>query len=297
MWRRPAIITDAVSDEDEDLRGAIDIFASSASELPVLIEIWPTGSIPPLNVPLPGLPYSKVRYPDLLDQETQAPDDLNVPTIRILAGERQYPMWEGEAEFWPAAGPLSRPKAQYYWDCMFRRYQGRIIVAVFVYRVVDPESEGAYTVDTDGMQFPNQPYHVDLTSISTGSWPGPEDEEGVILANTQNDNPEEADYQWQYPGQWLVDQNGIIHRVERGRRRSNDQEVRLSARPAGVPVFSSLTNPNQAGVNANWWDKGNVTLPNVQNNGYGIVTDIWYMPTKDSKERSIIPVYATVEDL
>jgi hypothetical protein len=180
---------------------------------------------------------------------------------------------------------------------MFRKYQGRILVAIFVYRVINPTSESAYTVDTSGIFFPSQPYSADLTALSSGSWPDADDTDGVELANTQTDDPTAPEYQWQFPGQWLVDQNGIIHRVQRGRRRDNDAEVRLAAVPAGVPIFSSIGNPHLPGVNANWWDKVNVPLPDVQNSGYGVVTDIWYIPTKDSKGRTIVPVYATVEDL
>lgn len=286
MWRRPAIIKDDVT--EEGLRGAIDIFGlSSVSPFP-LAEQWPTASDYPYEFLPPGMPYSRTRYPDFVTNGVVT--GLNPPIVRILAGERQYPMWEG-------SDAAERPKAQYYWDCMFRKYQGRILVAIFVYRVIDPTSDSAYTVDTSGIFFPSQPYNVDLTALSTGSWPDAEDTDGVELANTQTDEPTAPDYQWQFPGQWLVDQNGIIHRVLRGRRRGNDAEVRLAAVPAGVPIFNSIGNPHLPGVNANWWDKQNVTLPDAQFRGYGVVTDIWYIPTKDSKGRTIVPVYATVEDL
>jgi len=47
----------------------------------------------------------------------------------------------------------------------------------------------------------------------------------------------------------------------------------------------------------NWWDK---TLPQAPYGGfiqYGVVTDIWFMPTKDGQGRKIIPVFATVQEL
>jgi len=287
MWRRPAIIKDNVT--EEGLRGAIDIFGRSSVAPFPLAEQWPGDSDPSYFTP-PGMPYSKSRYPDFVFQGNAS--GLNPPVVRILAGERQYPMWEG-------SDPAERPKAQYYWDCMFRKYQGRILVAIFVYRVIDSTSESAYTIDTDDISVPSQPFWADLTlpSNPSGSWPDAEDLDGVELADTQADDPRAPEYQWQYPGQWLVDQNGIIHRVQRGRRRSNDDEVRLAASPAGVPIFSSLVNPHKPLLGqANWWDK-NVSLPDAQFRGYGVVTDIWYIPTSDSKGRTIVPVYATVEDL
>lgn len=289
MWRRPALIRDNVT--EVGLRGAIDIFGS-ADFTNVMAERWPTGIEPPFGFTPPGMPYSKARYPDYEDPDDNdaTADALSPPVIRILAGERQYPMWEGN-------DPNERPKAQYYWDCMFRRYQGRILVAIFVYRVIDPANDGAYTIDTNGIFFPSQPFTADLTSLSTGSWPDADDTDGVELDGSQGDDPSAPEYQWQLPGQWLVDQNGIVHKVQRGRRRDNDSAVRLASTPAGVPIFSSIGNSDDAGVNANWWDKDNVSFSDAQVQGYGVVTDIWYIPTEDSKGRTIVPVYATVEDL
>ena len=290
MWRRPALIKDNVP--EVGLRGAIDIFGHP-NFTTTLAERWPTGTNPPYGFAPPGMPYSKARYPDYESPNDNdgIADALAPPVIRILAGERQYPMWEG-------SDPNERPKAQYYWDCMFRKYQGRILVAIFVYRVIDPTDDGPYTIDTDGIFFPNLPYHADLTALSTGAWPDDADVDGVQLDNSDSDDPASPEYQWQSPGQWLVDQNGIIHRVQRGRRRSIDDEVRLAAIPANVPVFRSIDNSQNPGVNANWWDKTNdPSGDNASSMGHGTVTDIWYIPTEDTKDRTIVPVYATVEDL
>ena len=299
MWRRPAMVTTNFGDDDqiEDvrLRGAIDLFALRTSDpggigtSDVLVEYWTD------QTGVPGLPYNREKYPDEPrrddEGEIQIPVvyDIAPPIKRILAGERQYPMWYG--------AEADRPEAQYYWDCMFRRYEGRILVAVFVYRVVDPSQAGKFTVDTSGLASPDWPRRVNLLSeSSTGSWHGAQG--GDVLGGSEEDDPTDTLSEWQYPGQWIVDQNGNVHTVQRGRRRANDETpVRLTATPSELPVFEALQGSGNPGVNVNWWDK---TLPQAPYGGfiqYGVVTDIWFMPTKDAQGRKIIPVFATVQEL
>ena len=293
MWRRPAMLTTSFGDdetvEDVRLRGAIDLFALRTSDpggigtSDVLVEEWTD------QMGVPGLPYNREKYQDNLDPDDGSFESLNPPIKRILAGERQYPMWYG--------AEADRPEAQYYWDCMFRRYEGRMLVAVFVYRVVDPSQTGKFTVDTSGLAAPDWPRRVNLqTGSSTNSWHGAQG--GDVLAGSELDNPTNAASEWQYPGQWIVDQNGNVHTVQRGRRRaSDDTPVRLTAVPAELPVFEALQGSGDPGVNVNWWDK---TLPQAPYGGfiqYGVVTDIWFMPTKDGQGRKIIPVFATVQEL
>ena len=292
MWRRPTIIKDDFGEDDDPIavsqRGAIDFFAINDSggfgqgDPGKLVELWSDTS------GLPGLPYSKERYPDEYDSAGNY-IGLNPPVKRIFAGERQYPMWYGPAE--------ERPEAQYYWDCMFRRYDGRILVAVFVYRVIDPSQAGSYAIDTSGLTAPDLPRRVNLSSASsTGSWSAFQG--GEILVGSELDDPMLAANQWQYPGQWIVDQNGNVHNVQLGRRRASDDEpVRLTARPAELPVFESIESSGNPGVNVNWWDQ---TVTQTYPIGFiagGVVTDIWFIPTSDSKGRLLIPVYATVQEL
>jgi len=281
MWRRPAIVPLDYGDSADPLaiavRGAIDIFATPETEVIAgqgipIIEYWSnlnnSGFIPP------GIPYNKDRYPDIINELGQAVS-LYPPIVRVFAGERQYPMWTGD--------PAERPNAKYYWDCMFRRYEGRILVAIFVYRVTDPSQIGAFLIDTRGLTAPDFPRRVNLaTETSTGSWDALIGSE--LLTGSENDNPTDKANQWQYPGQWIVDQNGNMRNVQRGRRRQNDAPVRLSARPAELP-----------GIYVNWWETGM-----GQPSGFitdGVVTDIWFIPTNDSFGRRIIPIYATVQEL
>jgi type II secretory pathway pseudopilin PulG len=290
MWRRPGIFRDDV--DDLQMRGAIDIFATPTGD--TLTEYW-TNYVTAYDdsaVLMPGIPYNRLRYPAI--DTTVPPDGINdlagTPRKVIFASERQYPMWSGAAD--------ERPKAQYYWDCMFRRYQGRVLVAIFVYRVVEPEGYSAYTVDTNGMTSPGLPARVNLQTQSlTGSWPNVDDYSINIslqeLAETENDDPTDWNNQWQFPGQWIVDQNGSVHHVKRGRRRSSDSNVVLTSKP--LEVFAEAT-PGGKVKGVNWWDD-NYSISDVQNFGYGVVTDIWFVPTSDSYGRTLIPVYATVQEL
>ena len=292
MWRRPALIKDDYT--SLELRGAIDIF--SAPRNGVLSEYW-TDHVLADNrpiTPIPGIPYNLDKYPaiDNTSPPDGIPDDPGTPSIIIHAGERQYPMWSGDVD--------ERPRAQYYWDCMFRRFQGRVLVAVFVYRIVAPDGEGAYLVDTDGLDNLDFPRRVNLkTESSTGSWPSYDDynlsQSLKELAESNMDDPTEPRNQWQFPGQWIVDQNGSIHKIKRGRRRSNDAHVVLTSRPLEIPVFAGGFNGG-VGVNSLWWDD-EVPFSDVQEEGYGVVTDIWFVPTRDSNGNTIVPVYAMVQEL
>ena len=292
MWRRPALIKDDYA--SLELRGAIDIF--SAPRNGVLSEYW-TDHVLADNrpiTPIPGIPYNLDKYPaiDNTSPPDGIPDDPGTPSIIIHAGERQYPMWSGDVN--------ERPRAQYYWDCMFRRFQGRVLVAIFVYRIVAPDGEGAYLVDTDGLDNLDFPRRVNLkTESSTGSWPSYDDynlsQSLKELAESNMDDPTEPRNQWQFPGQWIVDQNGSIHKIKRGRRRSNDDNVVLTSRPLEIPVFAGEFNGG-VGVNSLWWDE-EVAFSDVQDKGYGVVTDIWFVPTRDSNGNTIIPVYVMVQEL
>ena len=322
MWRRPAIVPEdfgqGLGAQYELLQGAIDIFGTQYTDVvqntvPPFAEYWNQFDYSDYDpvIPNPGIPYNLQRYPP---QDIDVPPDgINdiegTPRIFVFAGERQYPMWSG-------TDVSERPKGQYYWDCMFRRYQGRILVAVFVYRIVEPEGGSPYIVDTNdsfNVQYPDLPRRVNLqTESSTGSWPNGEpddindpfyDPSLQELLDSDLDDPAQRNNQWQTPGQWIVDQNGSIHHVKRGRRRISDPNVILSAKPLEVPIFSTGFGTGGTGININWWDE-NVPFDNNDPDntkdvmhGYGIVTDIWFIPSTDSHGRTLIPVYAMVQEL
>jgi len=307
MWRRPGVVPEDFGQGDDPiavgLRGAIDIFGTPYTDVyngegTSLTEDWTdrdfipgsfSGDKDPTNpnliIPVPGIPYNLEKYPSL-DTLPALPDGVSdepgTPLVRIFPSERQYPIWDGL--------PENRPKAQYYWDCMFRRYEGRILVAIFVYRVIDPSESGAYTIDTRQYVTPNLPVRINLGSeSSTGSWhAGPGND---TLIGSELDDPQAQQSQWQYPGQWIVDQNGNVHTVQNGRRRANDTDpVRLTAPPSAIQVFDTSAN------NVQWWDQ-NYSTPSSGLQHDGVVTDIWFIPTSDTKGRKLVPVFAMVEAL
>ena len=233
-WSRPAFFfTDDTGTPDVDETGAISIF-DLAGNAATVSEVLPASG-------------------------------LSVD-ILITQGERYYPM---RSQFSTSPFPA---KPQYVWDCMFRRFQGRVQVALFVYRVAIPGGgTSTYTVasplpvSTDDVAFtiPSLPWDADIIEIpsSTGPFQG-----------------------WQAPRQWLLDQNNNIHRVLAGRRTDGDGPVEL-VRP--IPRLPSAVDDN---VFIYYLPGGNVS---------GVVTTIWYIPPVDaSAERlSLTPVYVTVREL
>ncbi|MBC8523168.1 prepilin-type N-terminal cleavage/methylation domain-containing protein [PVC group bacterium] len=299
MWRRPAFIAadygDSANPVDVNLRGAIDIFGAPNNSI---AEQWASYA----DGELPGIPYNLEKHPNL--SYTDGPsDDKAPPVMRITAAERQYPMWDGDPRgiTTEVYDPTSRDGGKYYWDCMFRRYEQRVLVAIFVYRIVEPNATSPYLVDTSGWTTPQFPYFRNLVGSSTGAWSATTD----VLLGTETDNPNEPNNQWQAIGQWIVDQNGHVHQVRRGRRKTNDSyEVKLVSTPAPVMVSPSITDPSYAApTNVNWWEgalQNPPVIPSGSLRGFveeGVVTDIWYLPTTDSLNRTIVPIFATVETL
>ena len=102
-WLRPAVYLD---DNNGYSPGTIDIFDDGANA-----DAFDTfGDVD-------GLPQNWLLYGNVR------------PTFVITQRERYYPMGSENA----AQNRVPRP--QYVWECMFRRFQGRMLVAIFVYRV------------------------------------------------------------------------------------------------------------------------------------------------------------------
>jgi hypothetical protein len=199
---------------------------------------------------------------------------------------------------------------------MFRRYQGRVQVAIFVYRVAFGGSgPRPYTVNgcsaSGATQFPREsplPARVDFPfTYQTGSnvdveiprwYPEGADSndptDDMRIPNTLPTGPGDVAYAapldpydngWQSPGQWLLDQNGSVHRVFAGRRSPADGPVRLAQR---VPYV-----PRQA-TNGNLLDEaGDETDANTA----GAVKSIWFIPLESRDGITLIPVFVAVKDL
>ena len=174
IWKRPGFITvDDPLSTDRDEAGMYDIFSYYATRKNVsgLRAMYPTALPTAFTAAsllsdvaitttstnrLFGIPYNRQKYDEQLDiskpnfawtfaQSTipksgsdpaikDSRDIFNVgnaprePSIFITQRERYWPMPAN------AIGTTATPK--YVWDCMFRRFNGRILVGVFVYRVV-----------------------------------------------------------------------------------------------------------------------------------------------------------------
>lgn len=204
------------------------------------------------------------------------------PQVVITQEERYYPMW--------TPGQVGGP--QYVWECAFRRFQGRVLVAVFVYRVHRSGGEsGPYVVaqnpiapnapwlphfnqfDGTGTGMDN-PWSIDFNGDNTPGTSGDE-----FVANTGPGtvfDPTNYDHGWQGPGQWVLDNNNNVHRVVSGRRSIGDGPVELSRAPVPmpfIPVYSFA---------------GNATLPVVQ---------VMYIPPNDPNGWTLTPVYVMVREL
>lgn len=279
-WLRPAFIEPGAIDTLPE--GGIDIFNQLELQLgtPSFSEADIDNLLPDTGIPLnPDFP-------------------VTLPTAGVITqGERVYPQFS------------TRP--QYAWECMFRRRNGRVLVAVFVYRVVSDLADGEpYTVAIDG-NGPPLPHRLDLALSGPEPWRGAfwnaYDTTTSLplrqIPGTGVGNPfdfDEPDHHWQAPGQLLLDQSGSVQRVLFGHVKPADGPVEL-ARPVqeiplvaaspllGTPAVSDqvFLNPNsgqyEAGSNG-WWDTG-------------VVSQLWYTPIVDAAGRQLVPIYVLVEEL
>ena len=266
-WRRPAFfMTGAVAP-----KGSISIF-----------EEYPSST-------RSEIPYNQVLY------------GADPPDFLFTIGERYYP----QASVNIPAGLLdAAPKPEYVWDCMFRRFEGRVYVAIFVYRVALP-NVGSFTytgppANPSDPTLPPIPLWIEFTTPAR-QWDafGADNKAGtaddVILPGTDPGDlfdPSDHTQQWQLPGQWILDQNNNVHRIQFGREVEND--------PAG-PVM--LARPIPALPPLSVYSGGTASsafLTGAEN----IVTDVWYLPRSFTEtiggvtyEIGVTPVYVMVREL
>ncbi|MCA9284558.1 MAG: prepilin-type N-terminal cleavage/methylation domain-containing protein [Phycisphaerales bacterium] len=301
-WIRPSVLLTDDPATPIDEAGAIDVFSYHRTLL------WGGGSTPVTsadefpngylddNNPMFGVPFNPFRY------DFVANNLLPEPRVLVTRRERLYPM--------TLSADLSG--AQYAWDCAFRRFQGRILVAVFVYRI---NRTGASTLPYSSpaaFSQPGVPYTVSLVaddqsgaSPPTYSAGGAWSTRGVDgIANNADDalvqglgngvpfsvnDPAQA---WQEPRQWLLDQNNNIHRVL-GRTQSlvGPFLVRLASAPPQMPDIPPFFMPVPAGTPAA--DVGSIA----------VVQRIWYVPREvdlngdGAADYTLTPVYAAVREL
>ncbi|MFO0894608.1 MAG: prepilin-type N-terminal cleavage/methylation domain-containing protein [Phycisphaerales bacterium] len=271
---------------------AVDSSLARATEFPGGIlptEIVPTD--PPAWSALYGIPYNRDKFDS----------DRNVNTIETevysyaangapLRKTREPAFFINQAErTWPQGAVTGAAPAQYVWECMFRRFQGRVLVAIFVFRVVPPGGEPRpYSTAQAASNAVGQPQGnpalppLPVTIKPATPWNTTLPTSDVPPGTAANSayNPGRESDAWQLPGQWILDKYNNVHRVLNGRRTQAEGPVKL-ARP--VPTVPSL--PALVGQ------------PSGTSQPLNTIDQIWYIPSRDAAGNTLIPVFCTVEEL
>ena len=260
-WLRPAFIFD----DPAYSSGTIDIFNATGVA---------TASEPIIPS---GVPYNIARH------------GLTWPIFIVTQQERYYPMRSLNS-----TDPRSS-KPQYVWDCMFRRFQGKLLVAIFVYRTtIVGGGDVAYRVPENPSPFdpdePPMPWSLDITTSQVWADEGPWDADGdQFIKGTQAGEPydtTERPQSWQEPGQWILDQNNNLHRVLSQNRESES-----------LPVMVELVRPVPSLPNL-WVYFLDQTVPDPTTEN--VVSNIFYIPrevTLDGVPVRLTTVYVTVREL
>lgn len=333
-WIRPSVaaVPSGSSPNDEDYAGDIDVFsarvARSSNFVPNTFDYpndmqwdssWRTSEFTLNGLPLIGQGYSGDANPGAFL--------FGVPFNRSkfdFFGEGEDPLVDitQEERFWPSGSGfepgLERP--QYAWDCMFRRFQGRVQVAIFVYRLNVGNAVGGYAVckdegtnnlARDGGR-PPMPSRVDLAD--QGNYPNEfvsingsvyfpmtplgdaaateSDADRNVVKRTYpnystNDIVLDPYFEgWQSPGQWLLDPYGRTHRVLQGRRNKEQGPVRLSRPVPGQAPSTAYYNPFAQGTDFSEWQDRSAQ-----------VRSLWFVPPVDRRGISLTPIYVAVRDL
>jgi prepilin-type N-terminal cleavage/methylation domain-containing protein len=182
IWKRPGFITvDDPSSTGCDEAGMYDIFSyystrknvggdRSGTNPPIPAEFTPTTLLSDVAITttgrnrLYGIPYNRRIYDEQFDvtqpnyawtySQNTIPASGSLPTVSPGNALREPAVFITQRErYWPmpsnAVGATPTPK--YVWDCMFRRFNGRILVGMFVYRVLPANGlRGGNYADNNG---------------------------------------------------------------------------------------------------------------------------------------------------
>jgi hypothetical protein len=297
-------------------RGSLDIFSyrltrsrfglpSQGSNISKLASELHAG-LPVADPVLYGIPYNPSKYNFM--------DPIREPRVIVTQQERYYPMVSNEAVSSIRSPPL------YVWDCMFRRYQGRVYVAIFVYRIAAQGGDRTnYATPPNPLtnppppppavpaDLPPLPYRLALSGSTAWDAYGlaqNDSSDDALALGTPPGPPGAWDLRdpaatWQDYGQWLLDQNNTVHRVlSRTPQTADDAAVIELLRPVN-PVSSFNAAVSYFGV------PDTVGLEGVEN----VVTHLWYIPTEvdldvdgdgdleEGASVTLTPVYVTVREL
>ena len=322
-WKRPGFLFSNLSGTTADEQGAIDVFSALVTSKQLSGTVGAAlnltkaasenfdgdGGGATLFAPLYGIPYNRRGFDPLYSPG--APTVVHadsLPLVLISAEERSYP--NGVPMAFPTiANPVvGQPKGKrpsFYWDCMFRRFAGRIQVAIFVYRVVDGGGEpreylvnqGSGTIASTISPLPLMA-DVGLTPYAPWRYGGIDGVATTLSDNAMVRIPAAAatpttilpEQSWQSPNQWVLDEYNAIHRVLLGRKTSKDAVVAMT-RP--IPPYPPI--PELFGTTYQSTPQGGTTT-----GGVGVdpgARFIWFIPTTDPRGFSLTPVYVTVQEL
>jgi len=316
-WKRPTTLVSGGSPSAASARfiGAIDIFGGVAAQGGAPAGILALSETP-ANGAMQGIPCSRklfdptFRVINPLTGVFTPPNPQFTPAILITQGERCYPM-SSEATY-------PQPRPQYVWDCIFRRFEGRILVGIFVYRVSTAGGDIAGVARDVGTAVDRNalaPYRVGLPTAGPGpsgvppampmsvilpqnlAWRfgGTDSNPATVFDNARllGTDPSTAGLPaelpiaatWQAPGQWIVDEYNVVHKVAAGRRNTREGPVFLTRPIPELEPSRTLFGPG-AGAQLN-----EVNMPTRG------VTQFWFVPTRDQNGFLLQPVFATVKEL
>ncbi|MCH2133734.1 MAG: prepilin-type N-terminal cleavage/methylation domain-containing protein [Phycisphaerales bacterium] len=330
-WQHPAVVVP--TGPDDPLRGSVDVFnrlgysgiQQTVTDLDLDSDYYRffqsraydgNGGLVSL-----GIPYRfEGKWPAFYNEDDI--DRLEPPSIIFSQDDRR----------WPPADGTGRP-AQYYWDFMLRRSGGEVYVAVFVYRVRNAGGGNSEWANVPEAMVPVMEVldASDYWSPGQGDGLGGDGVTVVPLPGTTDDfSPTAANQSWQYPGQYITDNLGMLHRVSRGRTRPNhefddgkgvllDSEippVRLSANMrffqqgstayVTPQTFSQLVPTNTIdayfetpGLLAGGFvgESQDSVLPGID---IPLIDRLWFVPrvvTVNGQQWELVPAYAMVERL
>jgi prepilin-type N-terminal cleavage/methylation domain-containing protein len=280
-WRRPAVALAEIGSFQTNYPslGGGDPTVAAGSTIVFNTIGRPENVAPGSQMTISEVPWNRRKFGPAADDGSPGA----FPLVVFEPWERAYP------SFAPGTPESQASPPEYFWDCMFRRFQGRVQVAIFVYRVSGAEQLGGYepsqTVSFAGAVRTALPYRIDLAV----AWPvTPTGNLDPTVVNGTAPNSllqlENLDYHWQLPGQWLLDPNGNVHRIASGRRVRADGPVRL------MTPLPRLLEPTSDPARAmrSFYFMGDEA---------GDIGTFWYLPVEDDRGYRITPVYVSVKEL